>query len=64
LPKLKENNQNLSYRETVLGMNGKSEESQVCMNEGNKHHVLKKKFRIFKLEEADYSAVVTGCKPK
>jgi hypothetical protein len=34
------------------------------MNESSKHHGLKKTFRIFKLEEADYNAVVIGCKPK
>jgi hypothetical protein len=34
------------------------------VNESTKYHGLKKMFRIFKLEEADCNAVVTGCKPK
>jgi hypothetical protein len=32
------------------------------MNESRKHHGMKKSFRIFKLEEVDYNAVVTAAK--
>lgn len=64
MPKHKEDYQNISKREKILGKNGTSEESPGLYERKQHTSWFEENFRIFKLEEADYNAIVTGCKPK